>query len=480
MAHCHRVGVYHRDLKPENVLLTAAGAAVLSDFGSATTHRVCEPVSYTKYYAAPEVIAALKRQRAVCDDVFDVAAPSVVVDNEKADVWSLGVLLFVLLCGLPPFVEAHESDPAYARHAAGHTLCSTDVPDDVQALLAAMLAVDPAQRPSASAVLGHPAAATLRAMARAVAESIVPGSASPTPPSTRAPSPPSTEFDLANDADDESEFDVSTDGFPGSDNESDTVCGGGSHCLCGGGSVLGECCSPGSAATSREGGVAAVLATPSVQGSGGGGDGGSTHSVAACYSTTRIDLDSGYATDSAGSTSTASSMCGRFERSVRVTAGGAGHGDGALFEVRRHSSKRGRVPVGAPVVAPAVCPALEGPVLSVAAVGTPKRARHAATGLAAQFLAPAGITHSPCDVTGGWGAPKPTSPLFVDTSVAARDAAALLSLFDGSGSGGGGGGGAEAFVSPMRSALSPAVSMMSRMGLVTPVAAARRDPAPDA
>lgn len=90
--HCHRRGVYHRDLKPENLLLDAYGNLKVSDFGlSALTkqgvgllHTTCG----TPNYIAPEVLS---------NRGYDGAA---------ADVWSCGVILYVLLAGYLPFEEA--------------------------------------------------------------------------------------------------------------------------------------------------------------------------------------------------------------------------------------------------------------------------------------------------------------------------------------------------------------------------------------
>ncbi|KAK4265166.1 hypothetical protein QN277_026252 [Acacia crassicarpa] len=91
VAHCHSKGVYHRDLKPENLLLDAFGNLKVSDFGlSALTkqgngllHTTCG----TPNYVAPEVLSNLG------------------YDGAAADVWSCGVILFVLMAGYLPFEE---------------------------------------------------------------------------------------------------------------------------------------------------------------------------------------------------------------------------------------------------------------------------------------------------------------------------------------------------------------------------------------
>ena len=87
--YCHQRNIVHRDLKPENLLLDqsrAIASIMVIDFGTSQTfhknQRMKEKYG-TPYYIAPEVL----RQDY----------------NEKCDVWSCGVILFILLTGRPPF-----------------------------------------------------------------------------------------------------------------------------------------------------------------------------------------------------------------------------------------------------------------------------------------------------------------------------------------------------------------------------------------
>uniref|UniRef100_A0A1D1XY14 non-specific serine/threonine protein kinase n=1 Tax=Anthurium amnicola TaxID=1678845 RepID=A0A1D1XY14_9ARAE len=91
--YCHSRGVYHRDLKPENLLLDSYGVLKVSDFGLSTfspqlrgdglLHTACG----TPNYVAPEVLG---------NNGYDGAT---------ADIWSCGVILFVLMAGFLPFDE---------------------------------------------------------------------------------------------------------------------------------------------------------------------------------------------------------------------------------------------------------------------------------------------------------------------------------------------------------------------------------------
>ncbi|KAK9670233.1 hypothetical protein RND81_13G188000 [Saponaria officinalis] len=91
--HCHERGVYHRDIKPENLLIDEQWRVKLSDFG------LC---------GVSDTGMGKGRFWDACGTV-EYAAPEVIVvgecgyDGEKADVWSCGVVLYVMATGRMPF-----------------------------------------------------------------------------------------------------------------------------------------------------------------------------------------------------------------------------------------------------------------------------------------------------------------------------------------------------------------------------------------
>jgi len=105
ICHLHRQGIAHRDIKPDNVLCVNNNSPYpvkLCDFdlSSSVSKEVSTPQLLTPVgsleYMAPEVVEAF-----MVDDYDDVEEE--ISYNKKCDIWSLGIIMYILLCGYSPF-----------------------------------------------------------------------------------------------------------------------------------------------------------------------------------------------------------------------------------------------------------------------------------------------------------------------------------------------------------------------------------------
>ncbi len=153
LAHAHERGVLHRDIKPSNVLVTADGVPMLLDFNLArdpNTEAAGPSMGGTLAYMSPEHLDALAEGH---DESVD----------ERADVFSLGVLLFETLTGRRPYrVPTGATSVAEALHRAAAerrearpTIREThpEIPTSLESVVLKCLAVDPADRYATAADL---------------------------------------------------------------------------------------------------------------------------------------------------------------------------------------------------------------------------------------------------------------------------------------------------------------------------------------
>ncbi|XP_071721248.1 CBL-interacting protein kinase 2-like [Rutidosis leptorrhynchoides] len=137
---CHDRGVFHRDLKPENLLLDDEGNLKVTDFGLsalAETKRqdgLLHTSCGTPAYVAPEVI----RQKGY--------------DGAKADIWSCGVVLFVLLAGFLPFHDSNLME-MYRKIAKGEFNYPNWFPNEARKLVSKMLDPNPKTRISIKKIM---------------------------------------------------------------------------------------------------------------------------------------------------------------------------------------------------------------------------------------------------------------------------------------------------------------------------------------
>ncbi|KQK14076.1 hypothetical protein BRADI_1g14200v3 [Brachypodium distachyon] len=143
LIYCHARGVSHRDVKPQNVLLDAEGNLKVCDFGLAAVpesrrddgrlHTACG----TPAFAAPEVL----RRKAY--------------DGVKADAWSCGVILFVLLAGHLPFDDSNIVDMCRKAHRRDYVVPGW-VSQPARRLVGRLLDPNPATRLTVAELSSHP------------------------------------------------------------------------------------------------------------------------------------------------------------------------------------------------------------------------------------------------------------------------------------------------------------------------------------
>ena len=150
--HCHDRGVCHNDLKLENVLVAKTGVKIC-DFGfSASYYYALDPVRIVGSlgYFAPELI-----NKKLDSDGTKV---NIYSDNTKVDIWCIGVMLFVMLCGHYPFEEKNEPKNI-TKHLRNILKCKYELPDHLSAdsidLIKKILVANPGERPSLQEILSH-------------------------------------------------------------------------------------------------------------------------------------------------------------------------------------------------------------------------------------------------------------------------------------------------------------------------------------
>jgi len=149
LVYCQKAGICHRDLKPENLLLDKRGNLKISDFGLSTLYvgdaeaegqqraELLHTTCGTPNYVAPEVLESRG------------------YDGKSADVWSVGVILFVLLAGYLPFEE--ETMPAlFSKIKRADFAYPMWFSPTSKALLSGILVPNPAARFTLTDVFNHP------------------------------------------------------------------------------------------------------------------------------------------------------------------------------------------------------------------------------------------------------------------------------------------------------------------------------------
>ncbi|KAM0335322.1 hypothetical protein ACHAQA_000367 [Verticillium albo-atrum] len=154
----HSKGVAHRDLKPENILLSDTGNLKLADFGMATMfeykgqRKSSTTLCGSPPYIAPEILACGRSDKS--------ARSSAKYSPDLVDIWSCGVILFVLLVGNTPWDEPSTGSWEYQEYLRTNGR-STDslwdrLPAEALSLLRGMMSVDHSKRFSFRQIRQHP------------------------------------------------------------------------------------------------------------------------------------------------------------------------------------------------------------------------------------------------------------------------------------------------------------------------------------
>ncbi|XP_014854040.1 PREDICTED: MAP kinase-activated protein kinase 5 isoform X1 [Poecilia mexicana] len=167
LAHCHSLNIAHRDLKPENLLFkdNSLDAPVkLCDFGFAKIDQgdLTTP-QFTPYYVAPQVLEAQRRHQKEKSGIIPTS-PTPYTYNKSCDLWSLGVIIYIMLCGYPPFYSKHHSRTIPKDMRKKIMTGSFDFPEDEWSQISEMakdivrklLKVKPEERLTIEGVLAHP------------------------------------------------------------------------------------------------------------------------------------------------------------------------------------------------------------------------------------------------------------------------------------------------------------------------------------
>jgi serine/threonine-protein kinase HSL1, negative regulator of Swe1 kinase len=141
LSYCHRFNICHRDLKPENILLDRHHNIKIADFGMAALQPLglwLNTSCGSPHYASPEIIYGRKYQ------------------GDKADIWSCGIILFVLLVGALPFDGGQDLHATLRLVKKGEYIIPALVGPDASNLIQRILRKRPEDRITMAEIWTHP------------------------------------------------------------------------------------------------------------------------------------------------------------------------------------------------------------------------------------------------------------------------------------------------------------------------------------
>nr|QDO16465.1 serine/threonine-protein kinase Chk2 [Crypthecodinium cohnii]USW07785.1 serine/threonine-protein kinase Chk2 [Crypthecodinium cohnii] len=152
VGYLHSRNIVHRDLKPENILLSSKNVDImepkLADFGLARMNmktQDCKTFCGTPHYFAPEVIKTFQ----------GAAEGNAGGYGKQVDMWSLGVILYIILSGIPPFEEEGLYEQILAGKYEFDVQEWTKVSAEAKELVAGLMVVDPKLRFNIERTMQH-------------------------------------------------------------------------------------------------------------------------------------------------------------------------------------------------------------------------------------------------------------------------------------------------------------------------------------
>ena len=147
LIYCHKLGIIHRDIKPENLLFSSKDQSTsiikVSDFGLARFidgETLATTTCGTPGYVAPEVL----EQKPY---------------NEACDFWSVGVVMFILLSGSPPFYDEDNFELFEKIKKCEYDMTSPQwesVSSEAKDFISKLLVADPEARIKGDEIMSHP------------------------------------------------------------------------------------------------------------------------------------------------------------------------------------------------------------------------------------------------------------------------------------------------------------------------------------
>lgn len=143
LEYMHGKGYCHRDLKPENILFDEEFNVKLADFGFATKQEIWTDKKGTFSYMSPEILANKE------------------YSGKQADLFAIAVIMFILITGHPPFINATMDDRYYKKIWTGNKgllykfFPNEPISDSFADMFCKMINIDPEQRLSIAQIKAH-------------------------------------------------------------------------------------------------------------------------------------------------------------------------------------------------------------------------------------------------------------------------------------------------------------------------------------